>query len=97
MIEYEKAATYDGSNVDYVGQCGQMLMFMGNYTKAYQYLAKAVSMPDGGKYKSSCDSCRDYLQALANKAAQQAQIKAAGKASSGSGATKGKAKDDDDD
>src|ERR1700679_1104937 len=37
VVEYEKAATFDGSNVDYVGQCGQMLMYMGNYTKAYQY------------------------------------------------------------
>jgi tetratricopeptide (TPR) repeat protein len=94
--EYEKAAMYEGSNVDYVGQAGQMLMYMGNYTKAYQYLGKAMQMPGGEKYKASCDGCRDYLQAQANAAASRAALKGGPKGSSG-GATKGKPKDDDDD
>jgi len=62
LPEYEKAATYDGSNVDYVGQYGQMLFFMKNYKKAYQFLGKAVQMPGGEKYKPSFEACQKYLQ-----------------------------------
>jgi tetratricopeptide (TPR) repeat protein len=93
--EYEKAAMYEGSNVDYVGQAGQMLMYMGNYTKAYQYLGKAMQMPGGDKYKASCDACRDYLQNMANQKAIAGQLK--NRTVAGSGPTKGKPKDDDDD
>jgi tetratricopeptide (TPR) repeat protein len=95
-VEYEKAAMYDGSNVDFVGSAGQMFFFMGQYTKAYQYLGKAMQMPGGDKYRASCESCRTYLQNIAQTRANAAQAKA-GAAAGGSGASKGKAKDDDDD
>jgi tetratricopeptide (TPR) repeat protein len=72
LPEYEKAAAYDGSNVDYVGQCGQMFFFMKNYKKAYQYLGKAVQMPGGEKYKASFEACQKYLQDQAVRVARQA-------------------------
>ena len=62
--EYEKAAVYDGSNADFVGSAGQMFFYLGNYTKAYQYLGKAVQMPGGEKYKAACELCREYLKRL---------------------------------
>jgi tetratricopeptide (TPR) repeat protein len=92
--EYEKAATYDGSNPDFVGSAGQMFFFMGNYTKAYQYLGKAMQMPGGEKYKASCESCRTYLQNVANARAANQAAKAA---PAGAAAGHSKPKDDDDD
>jgi tetratricopeptide (TPR) repeat protein len=94
-MEYEKAATYDGSNVDFVGSAGQMMLFMGNYTKAYQYLSKAMQMPGGDKYKSSAESARAYLQNAAQARLINQQLKAG--ATSGGAPGSKKAKDDDDD
>jgi tetratricopeptide (TPR) repeat protein len=95
-VEYEKAAMYEGSNVDYVGQCGQMFAFNKNYTKAYQYLGKAMQMPGGEKYKGSFDSIRDFLQTIQNQKAQAALNRAGGKPGASGSAGK-KPKDDDDD
>jgi tetratricopeptide (TPR) repeat protein len=94
--QYEKAAQYEGSNVDYVGQCGQMWFFLKNYTKAYQYLGKAMQMPGGDKYKGSFDSCREYLQQMAAATASRAAAKAGTKVSSGPGGSKRPSDDDDD-
>ncbi len=69
-VQYEKAAQYEGSNVDYVGQCGQMFFYLKNYQKAYQYLGKAMQMPGGDKYNGSFDSCREYLQNIGSELLQ---------------------------
>jgi hypothetical protein len=68
---------------------------MGQYTKAYQYLAKAMQMPGGDKYKSSCESCRTYLQNMEQQKLIKQQMKPG--AGPGGGPNKGKPKDDDDD
>jgi Tfp pilus assembly protein PilF len=93
--EYEKAAQYDGSNVDYVGQCGQMLFYLKQYTKAYQYLGKAVQMPGGDRYKGACDQLRQYMQDELNRKPPPGINKPGAKP--GGGPIKGKPKDDDDD
>jgi len=94
-IEYKKAAQYDGSNVDFVGSCGQMLLFQHNYQEAYNYLGRASQMPGGEKYKSAFDTARTYLQNIQ----QQNQLRAMNKSGSGTAtASVGKKhKDDDDD
>ena len=93
LVEYKKAAGIDSSNVDAVGACGQMMLFLRDYRGAYGYLMRAVGLPGGDKYKGSLDTCRQYIQSQD----QQRAIQAAPK--SGAGATAGgkKPKDDDDD
>ncbi len=95
-VQYEKAAQYEGYNVDYVGQCGQMFYYLKNFTKAYQYLGKAVQLPGGDKYKSSFDGIREYLQ---NQQQQQLIREQNKKKPGGGGPNKkpGPKKNDDDD
>jgi tetratricopeptide (TPR) repeat protein len=94
-VQYEKAAQYEGSNVDYVGQCGQIFFYTKNYQKAYQYLGKAMQMPGGEKYKSSFDQVREYLQNIQLEI-QRKQMMTPGGGKKG-GPTLGPKKNDDDD
>lgn len=93
-VQYEKAAQFEGSNVDYVGQCGQMMYYLKQYMKAYQYLGKAMQMPGGEKYKGPFDNIRQLIQDMENRK-NQAPTK--GPAKPGTGGDTKKHNDDDDD
>ena len=93
FVQFEKAAQFEGSNVDYEGQAGQMAYNMKQFQKAYNYLGKAIQLPGGEKYKGAFDSVTAYLQSMA----QQAAMAKTSKPKAGGGATTGKPKTDDDD
>jgi tetratricopeptide (TPR) repeat protein len=48
--EYEKAAQCNDTNCDYVGQCGQMFLYLKQYEKAQKYIDRASQLPGGDKY-----------------------------------------------
>jgi len=91
--EYKKAAQYDGSNVDFVGSYGQMMLFLKNYQEAYNNLGRAIQMPGGEKYKSAFETAQQYLQRIQ----QQNQQRQMNKPGAGPAAAPGKKRKDDDD
>jgi Tfp pilus assembly protein PilF len=96
LAEFKKAAQYDGSNVDFVGAAGQVMLGAKDYNGAYQYLYRACSMPGGDKFKASLDNAIKYKQYADQQAQIRAQQKAAPAAKSGAAGAK-KSSDDDDD
>ena len=95
LLEFKKAAQYDGSNVDFVGACGQMMLFAKDYNGAYQFLYRACGMPGGDKFKASLENAIKYKQ-YNDQQVQLRQQQRVAPAAAGAAAGK-KPKDDDDD